>query len=58
MAGARQAAPQIPIDNDDIAGLVTFLRGPEAGVRVIAETRDLPTAFAKIIYGSPEDSRR
>ena len=41
--------PQIAIDNDDIAGLVTGPRGPEAGVWVIAETRDLPTAFAKIV---------
>src|SRR5688572_20948544 len=48
-AGARQPAPQIPIDNDDIAGLVIGPRGPEAGVWVIAETRDLPTAFAKIV---------
>jgi hypothetical protein len=48
-AGARQVPPQIPIDNDDIAGLVTGPRGPEAGVWVIAETRDLPTAFAKIV---------
>jgi hypothetical protein len=47
-AAARQAA-QIPIDNNDIAGLVTGPRGPEAGVWVIAETRDLPTVFAKIV---------
>jgi hypothetical protein len=39
----------IPIDNDDIAGLVTGSSGAEAGVWVIAETRDLPTAFVKIV---------
>jgi len=48
-AKAGQLPPQIQIDTDDIAGLVTGPRGPEAGVWVIAETRDLPTAFAKIV---------
>jgi hypothetical protein len=47
---AREALQaNIQIDPDDIAGLVTGPRGPEAGVWVIAETRDLPTAFAKIV---------
>ena len=46
---ASQLPPQIQIDNDDIAGLVTGPGGPEAGVWVIAETRDLPTPFAKIV---------
>jgi len=34
---------QIPIDGDDIAGVVRSSRGPEAGVWVIAETSDTPT---------------
>ena len=34
---------QIPIDADDIAGVVRSARGPEAGVWVIAETTDTPT---------------
>ena len=34
---------------DDIEGVVTGARGPEAGVWVIAETSDLPTKFAKIV---------
>ena len=39
-----QVAPQpVAIDNDDIGGVVTGARGPEAGVWVIAETRDTPT---------------
>jgi hypothetical protein len=38
-----------PIDQDDIAGTVTSPRGPEAGVWVIAETKDLPTKFRKIV---------
>src|SRR6201997_3844156 len=39
----------IAIDADDIGGVVTSARGPEAGVWVIAETTDLPTKFAKIV---------
>ena len=39
----------IPIDPDDIAGVVTGPRGPEAGVWVIAETSDLPTKFVRIV---------
>src|SRR5437667_12608871 len=39
----------VAIDNDDIGGLVTSSKGPEAGVWVIAETTDLPTRFAKIV---------
>src|SRR5688500_2978223 len=33
----------------DIGGTVASARGTEAGVWVIAETRDLPTPFAKIV---------
>lgn len=46
---ARQAAPDIPRDADDIAGVVTGPDGPEAGVWVIAETKDLPTPFVRIV---------
>jgi hypothetical protein len=42
-------AQTIPIDNDDLAGVVTGPNGPEAGVWVIAETTDLPTRLAKIV---------
>ena len=48
-ARARQAGGAIPIDNDDLGGVVTGPKGPEAGVWVIAETTDLPTKFAKIV---------
>jgi hypothetical protein len=34
---------------DELGGTVTGASGPEAGVWVIAETKDLPTAFAKIV---------
>jgi hypothetical protein len=40
---------QIRIDDDDIGGIVTSVRGPEAGVWVIAETEDTPTRFRKIV---------
>src|SRR2546422_2383891 len=39
----------IPIDDDDIGGVVSGSRGPEAGVWVIAETTDLPTKFVRIV---------
>ena len=42
-------AQTIPADPDDIGGVVTSAKGPEAGVWVIAETTDLPTKFAKIV---------
>jgi hypothetical protein len=34
---------------DDISGTVTSSKGPEAGVWVIAETKDLPTTYRKIV---------
>ena len=36
-------------EGDDISGIVTGAKGPEAGVWVIAETRDLPTKYTKIV---------
>ena len=46
---AGQPTQRVPIDNDDIGGVVTSATGPEAGVWVIAETTDLPTKFVKIV---------
>jgi len=46
--GSQQKA-SVSIDNDDIGGVVTSAKGPEAGVWVIAETTDLPTRFAKMV---------
>src|SRR6266571_5387122 len=40
--------PQVQIDDKAIGGVVTSRFGPEAGVWVIAETRDLGTRFAKM----------
>jgi hypothetical protein len=48
-AFAQSAASAVKIDNDDIGGVVTGPHGPEAGVWVIAETRELPTRYAKIV---------
>jgi hypothetical protein len=49
-AQAQQMAQSaVTIDGDDIAGVVTSPKGPEAGVWVIAETSDLPTKFARIV---------
>ena len=47
---ARQAGgASVAVDNDDLGGIVTGPKGPEAGVWVIAETTDLPTKFVKIV---------
>ncbi len=47
---ARQGgAAAVAVDADDIGGVVTSPKGPEAGVWVIAETHDLPTRYAKIV---------
>ena len=45
----RSAQTAVAIDADDIGGVVTGPHGPEAGVWVIAETRELPTRYAKIV---------
>src|ERR1700682_6721846 len=46
---AQPAGAQVRIDADDIGGVVTGAKGPEAGVWVIAETKDLPTKYVKIV---------
>ena len=48
--GARQADNRtVAVDADDIGGVVTGARGPEAGVFVIAETTNLPTRLIKSV---------
>src|SRR5688572_19517029 len=48
--GAQQSAdPALRVGATDLGGVVTSAGGPEGGVWVIAETRDLPTKFAKIV---------
>src|SRR5262245_49535881 len=46
---AQQATPSVAIDPDDIGGVVRGPTGPEAGVWVIAETRDLPVRYIKSV---------
>src|SRR6476620_1392831 len=46
---AGQTGDAVRIDADDLGGIVTSAKGPEAGVWVIAETADLPTRFVKIV---------
>ena len=46
---SSQQNAAVSIDNDDIGGVVTSSKGPEAGVWVIAETTDLPTRFARMV---------
>ena len=41
--------PAVAIDADDIGGVVTGPKGPEAGVWVIAETTNLPTKFIRSV---------
>ncbi|MBY0508560.1 MAG: carboxypeptidase-like regulatory domain-containing protein [Rhodospirillaceae bacterium] len=43
------AAGGVQIDPDDIGGVVTGAKGAEAGVWVIAETKDLATPYIKIV---------
>src|ERR1700724_2754524 len=43
---AQQGTPVL-IGGNDIGGVVTSTKGPEAGVWVIAETTDLPTRYIK-----------
>jgi hypothetical protein len=40
---------RVPIDADDIGGVVTGPKGPEAGVWVIAETRELGVRYIKSV---------
>jgi hypothetical protein len=50
VAHAQQPSPAaVAIDPDDIGGVVTGPKGPEAGVWVIAETRDLPVRYIKSV---------
>ena len=50
----ESSAGIIPMDADDITGIVTSSAGPEAGVWVIAETDDLQTRFVRIVVTDDE----
>ena len=49
LSAGQRANQTIPVDSDDIGGVVTSANGPEAGVWVIAETTDLPTKLNKTV---------
>ena len=50
LTGIGQApARPVAVDADDIGGVVTGTKGPEAGVWVIAETTDLPTRLIRSV---------
>src|ERR1700758_2108257 len=46
---APTAASAQQVKADAIGGVVTGTKGPEAGVWVIAETKDLPTKYVRIV---------
>jgi hypothetical protein len=46
---AQAQAQDIHVGAHDLGGTVTSANGPEAGVWVIAETKDMPTKYAKIV---------
>src|SRR5437762_8612056 len=48
-SGVQTARDAVAIDGDDIGGIVSSAKGPEAGVWVIAETSDLSTKFVRIV---------
>ena len=54
LRAGQSPSTAVQMDSDDIAGVVTGPNGPEAGVWVIAETRDLPTRYIKIVVTDDE----
>ncbi len=46
---AVRAMPAVAVEANDLGGVVSSEKGPEAGVWVIAETTDLPTKLVKIV---------
>jgi hypothetical protein len=49
MSARGPADAAVRVGKNDIGGVVTSSKGPEAGVWVIAETTDLPTKYAKVV---------
>src|SRR5438094_10532542 len=49
LRAGQAPAGTVALDADDIGGVVTGAKGPEAGVWVIAETRDTPTRLIKTV---------
>ena len=57
-AAGQGANPAVAIDRNDIGGVVTGPRGPEAGVWVIAEAGNLATRMAKIVVTDDQGRAR
>src|ERR1700737_4176937 len=49
MQATAAFAANVDISSQDIGGQVLGSNGPEAGVWVIAQTKDLPTMYAKVV---------
>src|SRR5712671_7852069 len=49
LLAGQSKSETVRVGNADLGGVVSSPNGPEAGVWVIAETRDLPTKFVKIV---------
>src|ERR1700692_1894022 len=49
VSAQQNGAAAVSIGDSDLGGVVASANGPEAGVWVIAETRDLPTKYVKIV---------
>jgi hypothetical protein len=49
LRAGQAPANMVAIDADDIGGVVNGTKGPEAGVWVIAETRETPTRLIKVV---------
>src|SRR5687767_8883033 len=49
LSAGQVTRSNVPIDGDDIGGVVTGPKGPEAGVWVVAETTQLPTRLIKTV---------
>src|SRR5262245_61638124 len=48
-AAQMSSDADVSVGANELGGVVTSVKGPEAGVWVIAETTELPTKFAKIV---------
>src|SRR5215471_13182556 len=53
-AAQGATAREVKVDARGIGGVVVGAKGPEAGVWVIAETKDLPTKYVKIVVTDEE----
>src|SRR5688572_29437148 len=48
-SAGQVSSDEVRVDTDDLGGVVTSAKGPEAGVWVIVQTTELPTKFVRIV---------